>query len=128
MNLKIRTSVFELELTNTDVTRIEKTLMAAFAFINGESFSDAYFETPAEERPVNSKRNYIEAINGVREHANGTKEYRCTYSCSCGNSGTRYIHEDAETTTCHKCRSELAVFPAADNEAHDEECNYFLAY
>lgn len=79
---------------------------------------------------TDSKRtfsNFIPVVNGVRE-VNGTKLYQTKYKCECGNEGVRYVEEVAESTTCHKCERELMLYPAAENEAHDEEFNYFTAY
>ena len=130
MNLRIKCGELEIELNNTDVIRFEKTLMATFAILEGgEQFIETYKNTIVDPKTMNSKaKHYIEAVDGVREHPNGVKEYQCEYNCSCGNRGKRFIHEDAETTTCHKCRGILKVQPSTDNDLHDEDYNYFVAY
>ena len=71
--------------------------------------------------------NFVPAVNGVRV-VNGVTLYQTKYKCECGNEGVRYVKEDAETTTCHKCGKELQLYPASLNDAHDEEYNYFTAY
>lgn len=79
---------------------------------------------------TDSKRtfsNFIPVVNGVRE-VNGTKLYQTKYKCECGNEGVRYVEEFAESTTCHKCEKELMLYPATENEAHDEDFNYFTTY
>ena len=79
---------------------------------------------------TDSKRtfsNFVPVVDGIRE-VNGTKLYQTKYKCECGNEGVRYVKEDAESTTCHKCKKELEIYPATENDAHDEEFNYFTAY
>lgn len=127
MNLKVDINGIKLEIQNGDLNRVEKTLLALFAHVEGGSFCETYNATHSEERPVGSHRNYVETVDGVKE-LNGTKLYQCAYRCSCGNSGKRFVKEDATTTTCHKCNSELSVVPSTDDDAHDEEFNYFIAY
>ena len=129
MNLRIKTDEFEIEIVNTDLTRFEKILLATFAHMEGQSFNEVYTNTIVDVPPTFSKKaNYVEAINGVRSHPNGIKEYKCLYNCSCGNTGYRYVNEDAAITTCHKCKTVLYVQPATKNDAHDEDFNYFVAY
>ena len=142
MNLTLKTTEFELELTYAEQEHIEPTLLAIMATLKGASFLETYYQVQKdiEERKTaekvdngvkncdrNGVKNYIEPVEGVRTHENGVKEYKCSYSCTCGNKGIRYIHEDSDTTTCHKCKGELSVFPSTQNDAHDEEFNYFLA-
>ena len=133
MDLRIKVKDFELDIKNVDVIRFEKTLHAIFAYLDGgkSPFTETYRNTFVDERVINGKNrktSYVEPIDGVRTYVNGTKEYKCSYNCTCGNRGIRYIHIGAPITTCHKCKGQLTVFPAAENEAHDEEFNYFVAY
>ena len=128
MNLKLEYNGLKLEIVNGDIEQVAKTIVSTFAFFESGSFVETYQNISVERRPVKSARNFVEPINGVRTHENGTKEYKCSYSCTCGHKGVRYIHEDANKTTCHKCKSELDVVPATENDAHDEDFNYFLAY
>ena len=155
MNIRFKVSDFEFEMQNVDVTRVDRALNGLFLLIangalidsvhvnndNAEmiperitslaTFLQAYNEDfpGVEERPVNSKRNFVEAVNGVRE-VNGTKLYQCSYQCSCGNKGKRYIKVDAERATCHKCNADLDVQRAVNSKElmHDDEFNYFVAY
>ena len=71
--------------------------------------------------------NFVEPVNGVRV-VNGTKLYKCAYKCECGDIGRRYVKEDDRTTSCHKCKKELTIYPSTKNDAHDEQFNYFIAY
>ena len=130
MNLRIKANEFEIEINNIDAIRFEKTLLATFAILDGgEKFIETYKTTTVDPTTMNSKaKHYIEAVDGVRHHPNGIKEYKCKYNCSCGHQGHRFVHEDAETTTCHKCKATLFIQPSTANEAHDEDYNYFVAY
>lgn len=95
------------------------------------TYIDRLIELEGHKSSKQAKRinkNYIVPVEGVRKHTNGLKEYRCAYTCGCGNEGIRYIHIDADRTSCHKCKSELTVHPSTENEAHDQDFNYFIAY
>lgn len=127
MNLKIRTEGLELEIQNGDKAQIERTLIGVFAHLNGESFVGAYTALDVEERPVNSKRNFVPSVDGIKVF-NGINHYQCAYSCSCGHTGTRFIKDDAAITNCHKCNQGLNVVPSTKDGVHDEEFNYFIAY
>ena len=127
MNLKFEYNGLKLEIQNGDLVRVEKTIAALFAFVEGGPFVDVYNETEVEERPVNSKRNYTKAVEGVKEFEWG-KTYQCTYSCGCGNNGIRFVKEDAVITYCHRCDQVLNLAPAAEDAAHDKDYNYFIAY
>lgn len=127
MNLKVDINGIKLEIQNGDLNRVEKTLLALFAHVEGGSFCETYNATESEERPVKSFRNHVPTVEGVKIFGDD-KLYQCAYSCSCGNQGRRYIKEDANTTTCHKCNSVMNVVPSTDDAAHDDEFNYFIAY
>lgn len=127
MNLKVKTQNIELEITNGDVNRVERALVAIFQYLEGGSFAETFETTEAELRPVNSKRNFTPTIDGIKEF-NGEKHYQCSYHCPCGDRGVRFLKEDASVTTCHKCKTTLNVIPASENEAHDKDFNYFIAY
>lgn len=127
MNLKIELPGVKIELQNSDLARVEKTLIAAFAHVEGGSFVDTYNQTTSEERPTNSKRNHVAAVEGIKDF-DGVKLYQCAYSCGCGNKGKRFVKSDADVTTCHKCEQTLSVMPAMEDGKCDEEFNYFVAY
>ena len=155
MNIRFKLPNFEFEMQNVDVTRVDRALNGLFHVIdngamlealhvkndNAEeipkhisplvTFLEGYNEgvTKIEERPVNSARNFIEAVNGIRE-LNGVKLYQCSYRCGCGNKGKRYINEDAMQTTCHKCKVDLSVQRAVATEelTCDSDFDYFVAY
>ena len=146
MNLKLKTNEFEIELTHADHKHIEPALLAIMSALNGPNFIETYYQVQkdveelkalkqankclkndVEKNDNKTVKNYIEPVDGVRTHENGVKEYKCSYSCTCGHSGVRYVHEDAETTTCHKCKTELTLMAATLNDAHDKDFNYFLA-
>jgi hypothetical protein len=116
MELKIKTEQFELFINNAD----KQTLTAIFDFMKNAVLPKPFFEK--------YNKNYIEPVNGIRTHENGTKEYKCSYKCKCGKEGVRYVHEDADRTACHRCKSELTIYPSSMNDAHDDEFNYFVAY
>ena len=126
MNLKVEMNGIKLEIQNGDLNRVEKTLIALFAFAEGGSFVDSYGSVE-EERPVNSKRNHVPTVNGIKMFGDDT-HYQCAYSCSCGHTGNRFIKEDATVTNCHKCNTALQIVPSTDDAAHDEQFNYFIAY
>lgn len=90
---------------------------------------------PVKNGPIKKPRkkkqtNYIPAKNGVRV-IKGVPLYKCSYIChneKCKDRGIRYIDDKTDTVKCHKCKTELSVFPSTANEAHDDEYNYFTAY
>lgn len=139
MHLKIKKGDFEIEALNVDSETFERVLVSVMNHIEGKSFSNTYGSVKKrqqgiEEQPVvksskEGKGNYIKPIDGVRTFPDGRQEYQCSYKCTCGHSGIRYIADDdiSGKTKCHKCNTELAVIPATLNDAHDEDFNYFLA-
>lgn len=126
MNLKIDQNGFKLEIQNGDASVVERVMIAAFAFLEGESFIAKYESLPVPEK-AEKKGKYTPVINGIKI-LNGVEHYRCRYRCMCGNGGERFVKKDAVDTTCHACKSLLTVVPAAEGKEHDEEFNYYIAY
>lgn len=110
-------------ITRFDKKNGEVDLLKAQTYIN-RMLAIKYNKTTESTKVAG---NFEPVVNGIRE-VNGVKLYRCSYQCECGDIGRRYVKEDAETTNCHKCNKEMKLYPATDNEAHDENFNYFRAY
>lgn len=111
-------------ITRFDKKNGEVDLLKAQTYIN--RMLAIKYNKMTESTKVTS--NFAPVVNGVRE-VNDTKLYQCSYRCpNCNDVGRRYVKEDAETTTCHKCNEELTIYPATDDDAHDDEFNYFVAY
>lgn len=128
MNLIIKASEFEIELQNSEPDYVERVLLAAFKYLEGGSFEDAYNALKTDERPNKKyKSNFVPTIDGVKE-INGIKHYQCAYNCTCGKRGRRFILIGEKITTCHQCGYVLDVFPAVEDAEHDQEFNYFVAY
>lgn len=117
-----RGNVFKY-ITRFDKKNGEVDLLKAITYINRMLAMKYNKMTKSTKTPSN----YAPVVNGVRE-IKGTKLYQCAYRCTCGNKGKRFVDENATVTTCHKCEQTLSVVPATENDAHDEEFNYFVAY
>ena len=148
MNLSFKTKDFELELTYSEGEQVETTLITLMTCLTGSTFIETYKQVSnyleerkdahkaksdelerirLERKAEKAKAKEIEAVNGVKTYENGKKAYKCSYFCTCGHKGVRYVHEDATSTYCHSCNSELTLTPSTLNEAHDQDFNYFLA-
>ena len=145
MNLKIEMPDFKLEMQNSDARRVEIVLQMISAALTGAAISlkpDNNEQIPAEimekveaARPVNSKRNHIKTVNGMRTYPSGHTQYQCSYDCTCGKKGVRYIDKGTETITCHghDCDYEMWVVGATDLKSldgvplPDMQDNYYLA-
>ena len=127
MNLKFKNKDMELELTNSTPEVIQKTLLALMESMDNLKFKESFGEIIVKEKKKRMFSNHVSTVEGKKE-LNGVTLYQCAYHCSCGNQGKRFVKEDASVTTCHKCSATMPLQPAATNEAHDEEYNYFIAY
>lgn len=145
MNISIETKDFKFEAAHFDRKDLDKIIVSVFQYVEGGSFVKKYANQIKSEESVKvallgktEKRtdatprlveNYITPVNGVRTHNNGGQTFKCSYSCTCGHTGVRYVDKAALVTSCHKCKTELGVFPATSKTGvPDDEDNYFVAY
>lgn len=127
MNLKIDKSGFKLEIQNGDGFLVERCMVAAFAFLEGESFVAKYESLPVKDNSKEQSNAFQAAIKGIKIF-NGVNHYQCSYKCLCGNGGKRFVKKDAADTTCHSCGALLNIVPAVEGKAHDDDYNYYIAY
>jgi hypothetical protein len=70
---------------------------------------------------------------GIKIDEDGTKRYKCRYTCKCGKKGNHYIPLKTEKVTCFDCGEPLKVSLAVGEvDAHgvpvrDDFGNYFTA-
>lgn len=50
---------------------------------------------------------------GIKIDADGTKRYKCRYTCSCGKQGNHYIPLKTQEVPCFECKEPLEVTLAA---------------
>ena len=129
MNLEIEVPGLRIKLEYTDKKHVDRTVLAVMQYVQGKSFNDVYdvAQTYVEKTTPNTPKKFVAEVNGIKHYPSGEKGYKCSYSCTCGNKGIRYVKEDANETECHKCKTKLTLMPAHENEAHDDDYNYFLA-
>jgi hypothetical protein len=70
---------------------------------------------------------------GIKIDEDGTKRYKCRYTCGCGKKGNHYIPLKTHEVTCHECDQPLDVWLAADKvdalgiPVRDGFGNYYIA-
>lgn len=70
---------------------------------------------------------------GIKVDEDGTKRYKCRYSCDCGRKGNHYIPLGVTSVHCHDCNTEIEVEPATfeidENNVpgRDHHGNFFVA-
>lgn len=102
----------------------EAELLKAVKYIN--RIMKIKYQKKTESNKVSD--NYIPVVNGIRKIHN-IETYQCAYLCpNCGHDGRRFINGDINVIFCHRCNEGMNVYPATDNDAHDENFNYFVAY
>ena len=118
MQYKFELDGIKVEITGEGFEREKQLVIDVF-----EALKKYGKKTDSKKKP----KNFAKSINGVKV-INGINHYKTKYKCDCGYSGNRYVTEEAEKTSCHKCNNDLYLAPAHENEAHDEDFNYFIAY
>ena len=135
-HLKIEKGELKIEVLNVRESVVKKMLVSIFEHIEGgsfvekfETFTDIFEDRPNEVIEGEKKEQhkvFIKPVDGIRTLEDGTKEYKTFYSCSCGHTGTRYIEDYEEVTSCHKCKTKMNVTKIEGGP--DKDFNYFIAY
>ena len=133
MNVEITVKGITIKVQSTDRKHVDNLILAAINFENGGKFEDVYeVKKKAEQKVVSDEpkkpKNFTPEINGVKDYGNGRLGYRCFYRCPCGHKGVRYPTEDENHVHCHECNEKLNMTSATQDEAHDKDYNYFVAY
>lgn len=125
MNIKFKNERMELEVVNLSDVMGEKLITVLMSEEYGKDFGEIF-------KVVDPVTNRVEVIDGIKI-IDGINRYQCSYSCSCGNSGKRYIKEEVKAIHCHKCNTLLDVVPAVENKINNDlmpndDLDYFIAY
>ncbi|MDR7237152.1 hypothetical protein [Neobacillus drentensis] len=70
---------------------------------------------------------------GIKVDEDGTKRYKCRYSCNCGKKANHYVWLKTEEVHCHECEQPLKVslasgeVDATGTPVRDEYGNYYTA-